>query len=531
MPLLKISKFAGLVAVALFLAACYGCFDEVGIERDLFEERDMYPYDFDGQPAIDGPEYLLFVDLATGEYQEKVATVENIGRTVLFIDDFLVDGPFDLEVPSSFDGAEQRLKPGETLDLRVGYTALDEEPRQGMLTVLSNDPEQPEFPIELWANVEVPCMEVSPSSILNFGEVEQGESATRRIYVTNCASNADLVAEIADFFDDQGFELVGSAEEESALVIAPGTTKTLAVQFSPQQIRRYEGEITLESQGIFGEETTVSLRGDGVAPPCPQAVINGFSDQQTSTANPTATLQGIPLEIVHFSAEDSFAADGGPIEAYEWTLVETPSDTLVELGLPADGPINELYLELSGTYVVELHVWDQQGTRSCEPARMTVEAVSNDAIHLQLVWDTPTDPNPFNNSGTDLDLHFLHQNGSWNSAPWDCHWLNMNPVWGDANNDDMNPRLDIDKVDGWGPENINLLIPEDGVRYSVGVHYFSDHGYGPSYATVRIFLNGELEFELADRHIEDREFWHVADIDWPSQAITVRDQITDGFPP
>lgn len=524
----QIIQFVLLAVMALVLSACDGCSDEVGLERDLFEERDMYPYDFDGEPAIDGPERLLFLDMLTGETKTASARIENVGRTVLYIDDFEVEGPFDLEVPAAFEGAEARLKPGETVDLEVSYTAVDEEPRQGMLTVVSNDPEKSELPIELWANVEIPCMEVEPATSLIFGDIERGFAADRRIYITNCAERSELNVEVADFVDDAGFSLVN--EEELPLSIEAGTTQSLNVEFAPQELRPYEGAVTLEGQGAIEEEVTVDLRGVGAPPPCPQAVIEGGSEAESVTAAPTGTLQGYPLETVSFDGSASQDADGNPVAAYEWTLVERPEDTFVDLSQSPTSAMNELYLELAGTYVVELNVWDQEGTKSCEPARMTVESISNDAIHLQLVWDTPTDPDPYDNSGTDVDLHFLHEEGAWNTDPYDCHWLNTNPSWGNDNNTDTDPSLDIDKVDGWGPENINLFIPEDDVTYSAGAFYFSDHGFGESFVTVRIFIHGRLELEITDRRLLDREFWYVADIDWPSETITVVDQITNGFP-
>lgn len=407
----------GLMLVGASLAGCSD--DVVGGERDFFEPRTMSPYEFDGEPQIEGPEQLQFVGLQVGETGVNTAQIRNVGRAGLDIEAVSVLGPFELLSTGEFDAAGKHLAPGESVAIEVAFQSVDDIDREGVLRVNSSDPNRPQLDIELVAKVDTPC---------------------------------------------------------------------------------------------------------------PQPVIVGTSEHETAMASPQGNLRGLPLETVEFDATDSEAAENRHIEHYEWSLVEWPQDTFVTLEESAADPMNALYLELSGTYVVELHVWDDLGVRSCEPARLEIEAVSGDAIHLQLVWDTPADPDRENDSGSDLDLHFLHENGHWNRSPYDCHWVNPNPNWGDPNDARMNPRLDIDQVHGWGPENINLEIPEEGVRYGVGVNYFDDHGYGPSYATVRVFIDGLLRREFTDRYMEDRQFWHVADIDWPSAEITERGVITDGIP-
>ncbi|MFH1531888.1 MAG: hypothetical protein ABIK09_14275, partial [Pseudomonadota bacterium] len=74
--------------------------------------------------------------------------------------------------------------------------------------------------------------------------------------------------------------------------------------------------------------------------------------------------------------------------------------------------------------------------------------------------------------------------------------------------------------DGAGPENINLDIPES-VTYRVGVHYWNDHGYGASYATIRVYINAFLVFEVADVALADKDMWEVCTVEWPSGAVQV----------
>ncbi len=520
-----------LLLVGFSLAGCPGCSETDLEERDFFEPRDMHPYEFDGEPEIEGPDRLLFLGLEVGEEAFRQGVLTNIGRTSLELNDFVVDGPFELDFPEFLDGPPRMLSPGQSLVLEVGYRALDEEPRRGSLTVFSNDPKTPEFEIALLANVDLPCVIVEPFTRLRFGSVVRGERVERPVMVTNCSETLEATVEIEGFEGDSGFRLANANDlAGNPRTIQAGESVLIPVEFRPQEVRSYNGQMTILSEDEINPEVQLALEGEGTPPACPEAIIYGVSNNDTALAAPQASMQGRPLETVGFDGSQSVAFGGASIVEYQWSLVSRPDDTVVELSQSGNTVHNDLYLELSGSYEVELHVYDDEGTRSCEPARMRVDSVSGDAIHLQLVWDTPNDPSRTNNSGADMDLHFLREGGEWNSSPDDCYWLNMNPNWGDPNNNDMNPRLDIDEIHGWGPENINLLIPENGTTYSVGAYYFSDHGYGESFSTVRIYIHGDLRLELKRRRMTNWQFWHVADIDWPSEELTIYDSITSGFP-
>jgi hypothetical protein len=56
--------------------------------------------------------------------------------------------------------------------------------------------------------------------------------------------------------------------------------------------------------------------------------------------------------------------------------------------------------------------------------------------------------------------------------------------------------------------------------YRVAVHYWSDHTFGPSLATVRVYVHGVLSYESKDVELEHKDLWEVLSIDWPSGSIT-----------
>lgn len=204
-----------------------------------------------------------------------------------------------------------------------------------------------------------------------------------------------------------------------------------------------------------------------------------------------------------------------------WRIAQRPEGSTAPL--PAEDSLEtSLWMQLAGRYLVELEVWDEHDEPACGPARLVLEAIPDSDIHVQLVWHTPADPDETDQWGADMDIHLMHPNarGRWHHPVWDCHWRNPNPAWGRDGHPEDDPSLDIDDIDGAGPENINLDNPEDGATYQVGVHYFSDHDFGVSFATVRIYLGGELRFESAPLKMLHRERQLVAEIHWPSREIT-----------
>lgn len=193
-----------------------------------------------------------------------------------------------------------------------------------------------------------------------------------------------------------------------------------------------------------------------------------------------------------------------------------------------------------GTYTFKLEVTDSLGVDSCSSAEVKVFVTSDEAIHVELLWHTPNDPNELNDNrpdftGADLDLHFLHPNanGEYYSRPYDCYWSNKNPEWGFAGSPDDNPRLDRDDTNGAGPENLNMRTPEANARYQVGVHYYDDAGFGDSYATVRVFLYGALRDEWEGVRMTCDQMWDTHYIQWgsgPNDATITRITNSSGGP-
>lgn len=140
-------------------------------------------------------------------------------------------------------------------------------------------------------------------------------------------------------------------------------------------------------------------------------------------------------------------------------------------------------------------------------------------IHVQLYWPL---------LGADVDLHFIRPGGTYWSIPDDCHWRNMNPDWGVPGDPTDDPELDVDCITTCTLENIVLSRPVTGT-YSVKVHYYSDHGRGPTNPTVRVWVQGE-RYDFGPHYMTNDQVWSVCTIEWPSKVVTPGGLVTSQSP-
>jgi hypothetical protein len=238
---------------------------------------------------------------------------------------------------------------------------------------------------------------------------------------------------------------------------------------------------------------------------------------------PARTRPLVPVTLTAMASD----ADG-VIASYEWTLVSAPPGASGTFSSPT-AATTSFTPNLVGVYTVQVTVRDDQGlSASCT----TTVTATGDGIRVELTWNTDR---------SDVDLHLLRMAGGtgWFNVPNDCYYANRTPMW-DAPGTADDPRLDIDDVNGFGPENINIDVPVAGATYRVGVHYYSAHGAGPSTATVRIYC-GDISTTPVTTMMrtltngsgipDANDCWRVADIVWVGEdrcMVRTIDTLTTG---
>jgi hypothetical protein len=330
----------------------------------------------------------------------------------------------------------------------------------------------------------------------------------------------------------------------------------LSISFSPREQKIYNATLVIVSDDPVSPERRVSILGRGTENICPQA--RAAQDQFYVLPLDTVVLDGSP-------SVDQDGPDNLPIE-YEWVItsrpegsISQPVESFNDRQQPADGglpddvstPFSLFFVDMPGYYTAELRVRDQFGLDSVacrNPAVVTIVAEPDQAIQVQLTWEPVSEEDAGRERAADLDVHMKHPSApAWFSSPYDCYFGNPTPDWGQPNNPQDDPFLDLDDFSGAGPENLSLAVPENtdvlAGEYIVGVDYYRQtdrvdgHVYGPVRAFVRIFINGVLTWDFtAEGEEGSRElsaeghFWEAAAISWPSGEVRTLNQYYEERP-
>lgn len=507
-------------------------------------------------PRVEAPQSVDFSSIPPGTRVQKDATLVNAGEGPLTLDDLdfaageafsisffdpanpeetLNDSPLtDVEWP--VDGVPTALAPDEKLGVRIWFEPTDSSPEQGSLTFLTNDPEDSESTIELIGNSGSPCLGLSHENSLAFGPTPTGETQTRTVTIENCRptqtsleiSNIEIADDAGGTFGIRDDSLPGDLADGGVATIDDDDRVSFDVTFTPSAEESYAGRLRIDSNDPARQEHDVELTGSGTDASCPTASARGRESGATSW---TSTVDTDPLETVEL--DGSFSSDpDGSISQYQWSIIERPADSTTRLTPSSSATRPNLYVDVVGTYRVELKVYDDEGVADCgPPAVVEINAIPDDDLYAQLTWNTPADSDPTDDNGTDLDLHYLNTQGSWNQSPWDCFWHNKNPNWGDSGSASDDPNLVIDDTNGAGPESVRHDGHVSGQDYELGVYYQNDEGFGPSYASLRIYHQGQLEGEWLNKFLEGTgDFWRVAVFTGEPSTVYTRDTKYNGFP-
>ncbi len=261
---------------------------------------------------------------------------------------------------------------------------------------------------------------------------------------------------------------------------------------------------------------------------------------QGATVIPGTTL------TLHAEASDNAC----PLKSRQWSVVQPIANN--QALQPAAIFPNPVFTALMvGGYEFCAVGKDACGRTTCEPSCTKVEAVPDKALYVELIWSTPADADELDTgpgAGADLDLHVATELAKgpddqdcdgvpdpWFHTPFDAFWFNTKPAWSGG----AASGLLLDDPDGAGPELFAMdapkLAPGQTRVYDIGVHYWHDHGYGKSVATVRLYLQGTLVAEVGKIVLKPLDLWHVGRVTWPNtmtggSALPVTLCQSDGHP-
>jgi len=526
------------------------------IDNDAVELPDLQSAQGELQVS---PNPIVFGQVKGGEVETQTVSVANVGIAPLTITNISISGSLDFwpEVGARENASfpAPPLEPNSSFELRLVYAP----PSLGSdLARLIIDyevwGESRQYSAELNNNVVHPCIRVTPSDQIDFGQAIIGEATPKAVTIENCGTKGLTLHSIALAAGTAPeFELANRPSEleaQTPVVLAKNSSRRFLVLFTPPAEESYSGTLLIESDASRNR-IEMPLIGVGTNNNCPIAVAgarvrgsgNPFSDQ----------LVAAPLDFLEFTAFDSSDPDGNAITNYRWSIINAPPGYALNFQPRATVENPEIQLALVGDYVFELTVVDEHGRESCAPARITARAKSDSQLIIELTWRTPSDFDETDTCmgcGTDLDLHLLEPGGLWDDMfeHTDCHFRSTRAElnnWGAPGVAD-NPGLNRDDIDGGGPEQINIRAPAftdgsqpDGYEapYELGVYYYQDWNLAPpALATVRIFFGNDdvpsvvlptvaagqepaMPMVVSDSSPEAQgHFWHVGTLDWDADG-------------
>lgn len=483
----------------------------------------------------------------------RYVTILNTGAEDLIIDQMRMDADpsFSLVMDEETFVSDEDLLAGITIDppivlealaskqLEVVFAPSSADPVTGSVEFHSNDPTSGWEELILEGNLLGPRLGLRPEEV-HFGARIVGDAYQRTLTLVS-AGTEDLVITGLRLTPDSSpdFELEDvPPTPEQPIVIEPGDEFVLHLLYTPDVVNEFDlqtgqpnldvGTLVIDNNG-FDPATEVLIDGFGVESDAPIPVITCEEGDEV-----------IPQTMLHLSGESSYAIKpGATIARYQWS-VEQPEGSRSILRPTEEFPAPVFEPNVAGTYTFYLDVWDSTDTKSDFTAAYEVVVIPDEAIHIELLWDTPGDFDQTDegaNAGADVDLHFIHplapsdpeaavdddgdgEPDPYCDKPYDCFWQNRTPDWaveGPLSGDD--PRLDRDDTDGAGPENVNLNDPEEDISYRVAAHYWDAHGYGMSKVTARIYIYEELREEWADVEMWQHDLWLVGFVSWPGGAV------------
>jgi uncharacterized membrane protein len=186
--------------------------------------------------------------------------VTNLGGATLTVSAVYLSGSGDFTYAAgSLPGT---LAPGASRTISVVYTPSDALPDGGVLTVVSDDADEPVVDVDLSGQpADEPIIDVDPW-VADFGDVKVNTLATETVLVYN-QGGADLEIYSCTRSGDPNFWIETSP---AGSTVPAGGSVPMEIGFSPSLEAVYSGTVDIASNDPYDPVVTVELLGAGAVP-------------------------------------------------------------------------------------------------------------------------------------------------------------------------------------------------------------------------------------------------------------------------
>ncbi|MCA9521507.1 MAG: choice-of-anchor D domain-containing protein, partial [Myxococcales bacterium] len=217
------------------------------------------------QTLIVDPTPIDFGEVPSGQSKELEVRVFNLGT------DTVVVTRLELTSNTSTDFTILTMPslpiaiPSKTnITLSLKYTPTKGGQDTGSLSVISNDPNNPELNVLILGTEPGPEIQVAPG-IIDFGAVEINKSKNVSVSIKNIGTQ-DLVISNASLSIDTPKSVTIVNPPSGALTIKPSETSTLELQFAPTTVEELQGTLVLDSNDFDEPRLQVKIKGHTAAP-------------------------------------------------------------------------------------------------------------------------------------------------------------------------------------------------------------------------------------------------------------------------
>jgi hypothetical protein len=415
------------------------------------------------------PTALEFGQVALMTHHSKKLLVSNSGYSDLNVTTIKADGPNAmLFTPSS---TSFTLAVGTSTVVTVTFAPTMQGDFTSNLLIDSNDGSTPELVVNMHGvGVDLPpCSYSLMPTDVNFGIVNVQSPATKTVRVSNTGTNPCLLNDTGIDPAMSDYHLVNGAE--TGIMIAPGGSHDIPVQFAPTRAGASSAALTFYISDPTNPDVRVPLHGVGQANTqiiCPPDMMTPAGTAVTLNLN--IMTMGTTIQSINWAVTS--APMGGMGTPSQWT--PDPPNAASEQFLPY----------LVGVYAIHATVIDNLNESfSCD---VHVTAVGH-GLRVELTWDGMGD--------VDLHLHNSTMSPWFSQSPGandDCYYANRTPLWNGAQMPATgnNPQLDFDNTFANGPENTRIDVPVIGESYTIGVHNYRDSN--GRIATIQVYCGGVL---------------------------------------
>lgn len=458
------------------------------------------------------PAALDFGNVTVGSTKPAMVTFRNSGQVGYTLDEVLLSTSFSLRgLDEPLEG--RALAPGATVSFSVVFQPATEGPRSDVLVLASGDTR---FELPLAGVGVVPTrseLVVDPTS-LDFGEIPVGTTDVKSLLVRNQGTaEATLTGFVlASIRSDASAGTIFATRTPAPVKVPAEGSVQIDVAFTPPDATGYTEILEIISPSLsLPLQVNLSGRGPSEEPAgtlaCTPASLAFGTVERGSDAPLTLTCTPQNGRITVTGASSSNASDFAITQPPPAQAFGTGQSFDVVVEFRATGTLGPRM----GTLVI-----DYQGAQGAEQVRVSMSGTvgappaTATAFTIQLDWDT---------NDTDLDLHLTGPNG----APFafrDCYFGDTSPDWGVPGDPADDCFLDVDDVDGLGPERINVGRAAAGT-YRVYIHYFEDaRRRGNTAASVTVNLGGQQVGVYRRAGLICNDMWLVGEIRWDGMTGT-----------